>query len=152
MSHNGRSGNSADGAIERRLARLIGDADRLAGDGEQRREPLVERAESRGVARAEAERAYDVAVEEGLKPAFGMALVMEGISVRQLGDGGMPARASEAEEPEWIDTPPSPDKAGRERRLRETFRRLRGFMERESSARRAVSAFAREPDLETFDY
>jgi len=145
-------GGAAEGGIERRLARLIGDAERLAADGEQRREPLIERAESRGLSRSEAERAYDLAVEEGLKPALGLALVVEGISVRQLGGGRPAAPASEPVEPEWIDEPPSPPQADRERRLRDTFRRLRAFVDSESDPRRAISSFAHEPDLETYDY
>lgn len=137
--------------LERRLARLITEADALRDGHEQRREALIERAEGRGVGRGAAEQAYDLALEEGLEPAIALALVGQGVSVRSFG-AGAPADATGAVEPEWIDRPPSPREATRERRLRETFRRVRSFLEREPTPRDALSAFAREPDLEPYDY
>ena len=146
-----RSGRNSESDIERRLARLIAEADDLGAGREHRREALVERAESRGVARSEAERAYDVALEVGLEPAYGLAVVSQGISVQSFGGGAAP-EASESVEPEWIDRPPSPEDAGQERRLRETFRRLRSFMESTATPREALTRFAGEPDLEAHDY
>ena len=137
--------------IEKRLDRLIAEADTLGAGREHRREALVERAEARGVGRPEAERAYDLALEEGLEPAWALALVGAGISVQMLGDGP-PAEAAEAVEPEWIDRPPSAEEASRERRLRETFRRLRSFMDDAGGPRDALTRFAREPDLEAYDF
>lgn len=150
MSEHDRSGTE-DPVVEQRLARLIAAAEQLGAGRENRREALVERAEERGVDRTDAERAYDVALEEGLEPALALALVGEGISVQIFG-GSPPAEATESVEPEWIDRPPSAKEAGEERRLRETFRRLRSFLESEGDARRALDRFAREPDLEAHDY
>lgn len=137
--------------VERRLARLLADVEALGAGREHRREALVERAEARGLGRPEAERAYDLALEEGLEPAYGVALAAEGISVQMLGQP-LPADATETVEPEWIDRPPSREEAARERRLRETFRRLRSFMEDADVPGEALARFAREPDLEAYDY
>ena len=138
--------------LQDRLQRLAGDAQALSAGQEQRRENLVARALERGLGRPEAEEAYDVAREVGLPPAMGMALVIEGISVRPLDGGSADVDASEAVEPEWVDAPPPAEAASRERRLRQTFRRLRSLIEDEDSPADAVRAFAREPDLETYDY
>lgn len=138
--------------LRARLARLADDAEQLGGGREQRRENLVERAESRGLGRVQAEQAYDMALEVGLEPAYAMALVMEGISIRPLGGPAADVDASEPVEPEWVDAPPSPEEAAHERRLRQTFRRLRSLIEREASAEAAFRALAREPDLEAYQY
>ena len=138
--------------LEGRLARLIDDAERLGAGREQRREHLIERAEAQGLGRPEAEQAYDVASEVGLEPAYGIALVVEGISVQMLSGARPDVSAAEPAEPEWVDTPPSAADASRERRLRQTFRRLRSLLEREPDPEAAFRALAREPDLETFDY
>lgn len=152
MTKNNR-GNGDDGEppLERRLARLIAVSDDLAEEREQRREAIVEGAERDGLDRRTAEQAYDIAVEEKLPPAAGLALVRLGISVMPT-NGGPDVETSEPAEPEWIDEPPDPEEAARERRLRETFRRLRSFMDEAPHPREATSAFAREPDLEVFDY
>lgn len=149
MTDHGRGGG--DDGVERRLARLIARAEQLGAGREHRREALIERAEARGLDRPEAERAYDLALEEGLEPALALAVVGEGISVQIFG-GSPRAEATESVEPEWIDRPPSAKEAGQERRLRETFRRLRSFVEAEADPRSAVGRFAREPDLEAYDY
>lgn len=142
---------SAEPGLERRLARLITEAENLGAGREHRREALIERAESRGLGRGEAELAYDLAIEEGLEPAYALAVVGQGISVQSFG-GPEGVETSEAVEPDWIDRPPSAEEARRERRLRETFRRLRAFLDEEPTPRDAISRFAREPDLETYDY
>ncbi|HUG42127.1 MAG TPA: hypothetical protein VMM12_16785 [Longimicrobiales bacterium] len=146
-----RSGRHGDAGLEGRLAGLIADAEDLGAGREHRREALLERAESRGLGRGEAEKAYDLAIEEGVEPAYALAVVGHGISVRSFG-GSPPAEASEAVEPEWIDRPPSADDATLERRLRETLRRLRSFLASEPTPRDALTRFAREPDLETYEY
>lgn len=146
-----RGDGKADHGLERRLARLMSDAETIGAGRENRREALIERAETRGVGRGDAELAYDLAVEVGLEPAYGLALVGQGISVRNFG-GRAGVQVSESVEPEWIDLPPSAREASRERRLRETFRRLRAFLESEATARDAIARFAREPDLEPYDY
>ncbi len=152
MTSRERSDDTAAERIETRLDRLATDAARIGAGQEQRREQLIERAEGRGLDRATAEQAYDVAKEVGLEPAFAMALVIERVSVRPLDRSGADVRATESTEPEWVDTPPDPAQAARERRLRQTFRRMRAFLDREPSPSRAVRAFAREPDLEEYDY
>lgn len=129
----------------------MADAADLGAGREHRREALLERAEARGLGRGEAEKAYDLALEEGLEPALALAVVGQGISVRSFG-GTAPAEATEPVEPEWIDRPPSAKDAAQERRLRETFRRLRSFLEEEATPAEAVARFAREPDLEAYDY
>lgn len=146
-----KSGREAGQDLERRLARLVTEAEAMGSGREKRRETLIERAESRGVDRGDAERAYDVAIEESLDPAYALALVGQGISVRNFG-GSAAAEASDSVEPEWIDAPPTAEDAGLERRLRETFRRFRSCLDGADSAREAVTAFAREPDLEAYDY
>ncbi|NIP77972.1 MAG: hypothetical protein GWM90_01715 [Gemmatimonadetes bacterium] len=140
------------GSLEDRLLSLTAAAEDLGGEREHRREELVERAEERGLGRADAEQAYDIAREEGLEPAYGMAVVLEGVSVQPL-DGARPAvNAVEPNEPEWVDTPPPRKEAIRERRLRQTFRRLRSKVDEEDSIQAAFAAFAREPDLEPYDF
>jgi hypothetical protein len=138
--------------LEDRLARLIETADDMCGGDEQRREPLVERAESRGVGRPLAERAYDLAVEERLPPAYGMAVAAAGVSVQPLDSPRPEVGAVESGEPDWVDEPPPPHDADVERRLRQTFRRVRSHLEETGTPRDAFAAFAREPDLESFDY
>lgn len=152
MMEPNRSDEPEPGSLEHRLARLIAEADSLGGGREHRREQLVERAEAQGLARPTAEQAYDVAREVGLEPAFGMALVLGGVSVRPLDVEEPDVSAAESSEPEWVDTPPDPEQAARERRLRQTFRRLRSFLDSEPGPREAFTSFAGEPDLEEFDY
>ena len=137
--------------IEGRLAALIDDAAAFGDGPEHRREALLERAESRGLDRGVAERAYDVAREVGLEPAYALLVVAEGVSVQSY-PRSSGAEATEAVEPEWIDRPPSPEDARRERRLRETFRRLRSLLEDSPTPRDAFTRFAEEPDLEAYDY
>lgn len=140
------------GDLEARLARLIETAPALTAGREQRREHLIERAEERGLGRPEAEQAYDVALEVGLDPALGLAIVLEGVSVQPLESPPADVDAADPVEPEWVDTPPSPEQASRERRLRQTFRRVRSLLEREPDAGAAFRALADEPDMESHDY
>ena len=150
MSDN-RKEQTGEARIERRLARLITNAEDLGAGREHRREALVDRAEARGLDRGAAEQAYDLAIEEGVEPAYALAVIGEGISVQMFG-GGAAVEAAESVEPEWIDRPPAPEDASRERRLRETFRRLRSFLDVEPTPRDALTRFAREPDLEAYDF
>jgi hypothetical protein len=138
--------------LEDRLARLIDTADAMCADNEMRREPLVERAEARGVERPVAERAYDLAMEERLPPAYGLAVTAAGVSVQPLDSPRPEVGTTASGEPAWVDTPPAAGEADIERRLRQTFRRVRSHLEEAPTPREAFSAFAREPDLESFDY
>lgn len=145
-------GSGADGELARRLDDLRKGIAEFGGGWENRRDELVERAEARGLDRPAAEEAYDIAREVGLDPAHGIALVTEGISVRPLRGPRPDTDASETGEPEWVDSPPNPERAERERRLRLTFRRLRSCLDDHETESAALDAFAAEPDLEPFDF
>lgn len=146
----GRQESDGD-RLERRVARLLTEVEALGAGREHRRQALIERAEARGLDRADAERAYDVALEEGLEPAYALAVVGQGIAVQVFRSDGR-ARASGAVEPEWIDRPPDPSAAGQERRLRETFRRLRSILDQSPDLYHAFTTFGQQPDLEPYDY
>lgn len=138
--------------LRERLGRLIAAADDLCGDDEQRRDVLVERAETRGVPRGLAERVYDLAVEERLPPAYGLAVAAAGVSVQPFESGASGAGETNSGEPDWVDPPPPPAEAALERRLRQTFRRVRSFVADTTTPGDAFRAFADEPDVEPFDY
>jgi hypothetical protein len=138
--------------LETRLDRLTETADELCSRDEHRREPLVEWGEERGLRRELAEHAYDIAHEEQLPPAYGVAVAAAGISVAALESPAPDVGATEAGQPEWVDRPPGPRAAEVERRLRQTLRRLRSLLPASSTPADAIAALAREPDLEPFDY
>lgn len=144
--------NDPDHPISQRLTRLIETAEELCSDDEHRREPLLQRAEANGVGRGAAERAYDLAVEERLPPSYGIALVAAGVSVQPLDSPRPDVNAVEASEPEWVDRPPSRDQADVERRMRQTFRRVRSLLPEARTPRAAFTALADEPDVEAYDY
>ena len=139
-------------SVAARIRRLVDTAAALGGEDELRRDDLVERAEAKGLDRPTAEQAYDIAREVALKPAWGLAAVLEGISVRLLPGPRPDVGSSEPNEPEWLDAPPDPALAERERRLRQTFRRLRARFEESAGADAVVDALCDEPDLEAYDY
>lgn len=138
--------------IGSRLDRLAATAESMGGAKEHRRDALVERAEERGLGRPVAEQAYDIAREVGLEPAYGLALVLEGVSVQPLPSPSPDVDTSEPREPEWVDAPPDPALAERERRLRQTFRRFHSHLRRERGMAEAVEVFGRDPDVEAHDY
>lgn len=150
--HTNRHEAAGEGAIWGRMARLSATVEALGGVSEHRRDALVEAAEARGLDRPEVEQAYDIAREVGLDPAYGVAVVLEGVSVRPLSSPRPDVDASEPNEPGWVDTPPDPDLAERERRLRQTFRRLRSHLDEQPGLAEALDTFGREPDLEAYDY
>lgn len=138
--------------LEHRLAELPANLDRLGGCEEERREQLLEAAEDLGLERVAAGEVYDLSVEEEVAPAYGLTLAVSGVAV-QLLDGARPdVDTSEPSEPEWVDTPPGPNEARRERRLRRTLRRLRSILADADSPEAALRTFAREPDLERYEY
>lgn len=143
---------SPDDALETRIHRVVGTAEAMGGSEENRRDRLVERAEGRGLDRPTAEQAYDLAREERLEPAYGLALVVEGVSVRPLASPSPDVETAEPNEPEWVDAPPEPELAERERRLRQTFRRFRSHLEGQSGLAKAVAALGRDPDVEAYRY
>lgn len=142
----------ASGSLEDRLSHLIETADELCAGDERRRDVLLERGEAQGLRRGIAERAYDLAVEERLPPAYGIAVTAAGVSVQPLEGERSEVAEVNSGEPDWVDEPPPPAEAELERRLRQTFRRVRASLEDASTPRQAFTGFAREPDLEPFDY
>ncbi len=139
-------------SVEGRLARLIESTNDICAGDEHRREPLVERGEAHGLDRATAEQAYDIAVEEKLPPAYGIAVTAAGISVQSMETPPPDVRAAEAGEPDWVDRPPATGDADAERRMRQTFRRVRSVLAAAPTPRDAFEALAGESDLEIFDY
>lgn len=120
------------------------------GGPERRHETLMERAESRGMDRREAEEVYALALEEGLEPELGLLLAASGVGARELerierdpsGDG------LQQQPPEWVAEGEVPQaEAQRERRLRVSFRRFRSLHEQSGSAAEALERFAAEPDV-----
>jgi hypothetical protein len=121
----------------------------LGGADEQRREILLEQAESRGLDRLIAEQAYDIAREEKLLPAYALSLTLHHISIQPFDSPRPRVETSEPNEPEWVDAPPNPEQADLERRLRQTFRRLRSHLEEATDPRSAVQALLQEHDVES---
>lgn len=138
----------SDDDVVRKLDGLLETVRGLGGADEQRRELLTEQAEERGLDRGVAEQAYDIAREENLLPAYGLALAIHEVSVQPFDDSSTRVETSEPNEPEWVDTPPPPEEADREWRFRQTFRRLRSHLDQHADPAEAVRAFGREPDLQ----
>lgn len=114
----------------------------------RRREELLERMTRHGIPVDLAADAYDLALEEGVDPAFALELVRCGVGVVELpGEGAEDAPASEAWPEEWLGVAPPPREARRERRLRATFRRLRRLLAEHGTPEAALTAFAEEPDV-----
>jgi hypothetical protein len=153
MTHHTDEHNAgADRPLGRRLERVLDTVEALGGSDEHRREQLVETAEDRGLDRPLGEQAYDLAREEKLDPAFALALVLEGVSVRPLPGPRPDVETAEPNEPEWVDAPPEPAEARLELRLRQTFRRFRSHLDARGEPRGALDAMGQDPDLEPYDY
>lgn len=150
--HTDTHDDGADASVGRRLDRVLDTVEALGGKDEHRREQLVEEAEERGLDRPLGEQVYDLAREERLDPAYALALVLEGVSVRPLPGPRPDVETAEPNEPEWVDAPPKPTEAKLELRLRQTFRRFRSHLEGGNEARGALDAMGRDPDLEPYDY
>lgn len=122
----------------------------------RRREELVERAETElGWARREAERVYDTAREEGLDPALAVELVRSGVAVcePEPDDNAAMEGTVEPGPPDWL-TPPTalPADPLRERRMRESFRRVRSLLAESAGASEALCSFAAAEDVERCGY
>jgi hypothetical protein len=122
----------------------------------RRRAELVDWAvEEAGIARAHAMTIYDTAEEEGLVPAFAFELVLSRVAVcrgPRLDAPVPPADTSVEGAPEWITPaevvePRATESLVREWRMRTSFRRLRGHLERCGSPEEAIDAFCAEPDV-----
>jgi hypothetical protein len=120
----------------------------------RRREELVSAAVATGdFTRFLAERVYDVSDEEGLEPAFAFEVVRSRVAVcaPQPGEPVVADDTLVEGTPEWI----APEAAMprvtvelvRERRLRMSFRRLRGHLETCNTPEEAIAAFVAEPDV-----
>lgn len=136
----------------RRMGELMAGATEIRGTAPlRRREELVNSAvELDGWDRARAERVHDIAAEERLNPELAFLLVRARIGVCAP---PAPADAETLMEgaPDWVDPGSDADTAF-EGRLRRSFRRLRGHMERASSTEDGVRSFLSEPDVSECDY
>jgi hypothetical protein len=142
--------------MNRRIEILLARATRLdEGAVSRRRDDLVQRAVDAGLSREYADQMYDVATEEDLDPAVAFEVVLSGVGVRELA-----GPASEAWEETQVEAPPSwiadleqlPVDVARERRTRNSFRRLRQIMEHTTSPRAAIFEFVDQADVGPVDY
>jgi hypothetical protein len=127
--------------------------DALTGDAatERRHEALMEWAEGElGLDRGWAEDVYALAEEVELEPVYAFLLVRCGVGVTELEppEQDPDEEAVQQDPPEWVgaDAVELQDLA-LERRLRGTFRRMRGHLERAASPAAAVEALLAEPDV-----
>jgi hypothetical protein len=117
---------------------------------ERRHEALMESAAAAGLDRAEAEAIYELAQEVGLEPELALLLVSSGVGVVELEelDSDPEGIGIQQAPPDWVADGSVPvAEARRERRLRLSFRRLRGLLEESGSAADALRRFANEPDV-----
>jgi hypothetical protein len=117
-------------------------------DSPRRREESIQRAERElGLDRAFAALVYDTASEERLVPGFAFELVRCGVGVCALEESPGDETTIEGP-PDWLSseprTAPPPE---RERRMRASFRRLRGHLEQSDTPEAAIEAFVAEPDV-----
>lgn len=144
--HNETEGRPAGIPVLReRLAEL-----EARGGPERRHETLMERAETWGLDRPDAESVYALAEQEGLEPELGLLLVATGVGVRELEpvERDPSGPGLQQAPPDWVaDAEVSQDDARRERRMRLSFRRLRGHYESSGSAMEAADRFAAEADV-----
>lgn len=141
-----RQGEADDG-VECLLTRA---AQMAAGAEEpgRRRVELLDRMVEAGVDAELAGTAYDIAVEEGVDPAFALEVVRCGLAVCEpAGEEAADAPAVESYPQEWLEASPPADEARRERRLRSTFRRLRRLLSERQTPEEALVAFVDEPDV-----
>jgi hypothetical protein len=120
-----------------------------------RRAEIMREAEEADMPMPLAELLYDIARDEGLDPALGFDLVRCGLGVLPPPEGLSNAPSEPTTDkylPEWMFPPTPTDDVLRERMLRLSFRRLRHFLESEGDVRRALGAFASEPDVGHFGY
>jgi hypothetical protein len=142
--------------MERSIEALLARAPNLADESEvsRRREDLVERATAAGFTREIADHMYDVAEEEGVDPAVAFELVLCNVGVREL----EPPQTHSWEEtqveaaPSWVSHLLTPEDAARERRVRNSFRRLRHVMDNAVSTEAGLRAFVSEPDVGVINY
>lgn len=153
-------------ALERFRAVLEGDGTILIQAGvdeslaSRRREDMIGRTvDQTGMNRLHAELIFDIAVDEGLDPAFAFELVRSGVAVCDAPrDAPVPVDDTLLEgAPEWIapeavSEPLPTEDLVRERRMRTSFRRLHGHLERCATPEEAIEAFCAEPDVGVCGY
>lgn len=138
-------------------ADLLGNLDELASkaEHERRRVEIMEDAAEAGMSPELADMLYAIAREEGLDPAIGFEIVRSGLGVAPPPGGisNAPQQpTTDKYRPEWLESPIGPDELLRERTLRLSFRRLRGFLEQHADPAEALRAFAQEPDVDHVGY
>ena len=122
---------------------------------QRRREELIERAvASERFSRESAEAVYDVAVEEGLDPMYGLELVGSGLGVCELEPPSASGDSVQQDPPGWLDLEPGGREAhAHERQLRASLRRLRHMLEQHhGDAVAAGRSLLAEPDVGACDY
>lgn len=137
-------------------ADLMRRATAIEAAGVQRRhEELLDIAVTQdGISRPLAEQIHELAHEEGLAPAYALALVASGIGVQEL----VPPESGDSESmqqslPGWVEaTDMSQASIVRERHLRSSLRRLRAHLDRAVTAEAGVRAFLDEPDVGPITY
>jgi hypothetical protein len=139
------------GAESAAREQLIRDMASLTGAPHERRhEALMEWAETDlGLSREYAEQIYALAEEEDLEPVHAFQLVRSGIGVRELEEPEQDMdEAVQQAPPEWV-AEDAVELANviLERRLRQSFRRLRSHLEESASPTEAITEFLREPDV-----
>jgi hypothetical protein len=151
----------AGAAFERRSSALAGEAlaqrareIEAAGVHRRHEELMGVAVEQDGIDLAFAEQIHALALEEGLAPAYALALVATGVGVEEL----VPPESGDDESiqqsaPDWVlDGDVDPAAIARERRLRSSMRRFRRCLDEEGSADRAVERFVAEPDVGHITY
>lgn len=117
---------------------------------ERRRSEIMEDARELGMPDELAALIYDVAREEGLDPSLGLELVRTGLGVAPPPEGVSNAPSAATVDrylPPWMFPAAAPDDLLRERMLRTSFRRLRGFLQEYHEIEEAFRHFAAEPDV-----
>jgi hypothetical protein len=120
---------------------------------ERRRCSLLEEAVREGIPSDVAEVLYDIALEEGLDPPIALELVRTGLAVNSPTESeSLDPPVTDRYLPTWIFPATDPDTIRRERSMRVSFRRLRGFLEAERNVESAFRRFAAESDVGYFGY
>jgi hypothetical protein len=120
---------------------------------EHRRSHLLEKSQKRsGASRHVLDRAYDLSQEEGLDPVLALELVGCGVAVVEF-TPPEPSDEAHSLAPEFVEPMDEPlSEILLERRMRQTFRRMRAALEQTEDLAGAIDHFAREPDVCPFDY
>jgi hypothetical protein len=121
---------------------------------ERRREHLLEGVAQRsGVRTTVLGTAYDLAMEEGLDPVLALEVIGCGVGVLDLPAPEPVEDMHSSAPPAWVAPPlEPPDELVLERRMRLTFRRMRGCLERGRDLQVAILSFCAAPDVGAYSY